>query len=143
MQPGQPTANINNLSSRVYVPGGNANGTLTFVIQGNASKQILIRAIGPTLQNFGIPTALPTTTMTVSQVSSSGNTFIASNTGWSTASNASDIQSFAQTAGAFPLASGSADSALLLTLAPGTYMVTTHAVGGQAGIALLETYKAP
>ena len=43
-------------------------------------------------------------------------------------------------AGAFPLASSSADSALLINLAPGAYTAQVSAASGGAGVALIEVY---
>ena len=46
----------------------------------------------------------------------------------------------ASQAGAFPFNSGSADSAIIVTLAPGTYSAQ---VTGTAGTALVEVYELP
>ena len=61
---------------------------------------------------------------------------IAVNDDWSGA----DISDTAATVGAFPLASGSKDAAILVKLAPGEY--TAHATGklSATGIALVEMY---
>jgi len=45
------------------------------------------------------------------------------------------------TVGAFSLAAGSADSALILTLPPGNYTVQVAGDGGTTGIALVEIYE--
>jgi hypothetical protein len=42
--------------------------------------------------------------------------------------------------GAFPLASGSTDAALVVTLQPGPYTVQILSVSNTSGIALLEVY---
>jgi hypothetical protein len=42
--------------------------------------------------------------------------------------------------GAFPLVSGSKDSALLLTLQPGAYTMTVTSPSGSTGVALVEVY---
>jgi hypothetical protein len=101
---------------------------------------VLIRAVGPTLSTFNVAGVLAQPTLTV--VDSSGNT-VATNTGWSTNANAAAIASEASTVGAFALPAGSADSALLLTLAPGSYTAIVSGVGGTSGVALVEAYLAP
>jgi hypothetical protein len=44
---------------------------------------------------------------------------------------------------AFPLPTTSADSAVLVTLSPGTYTAQVNSAGGSSGIALLEMYQMP
>lgn len=46
-------------------------------------------------------------------------------------------------AGAFALPVGSKDSALVLTLAPGSYTFRVAGVGGTTGVALGEVYALP
>ena len=52
-----------------------------------------------------------------------------------------DLLAFLRKMGAFALAQGSADSALLLTLQPGSYTAEVAGVGGTTGIALVEVYQ--
>ena len=65
---------------------------------------------------------------------------IESNTGWGTAPNAAEISAAASAVGAFALPDGSADSALLVTLAPGVYTAQVSGSGGGTGIGLVEVY---
>jgi len=125
-----------NLSCRQLVP---ANGTLTagFVISGTTSKTVLIRASGPTLASYNVPG-----TMTDPQISVfSGATVIASNAGWA---GDTAVATAAANVGAFPYASNtSKDSAVLMTLAPGSYTVQATSVSGTAGVTLIEVYEVP
>ena len=125
-----------NLSCRQLVP---ANGTLTagFVISGTTSKTVLIRASGPTLASYNVPG-----TMTDPQISVfSGTTVIASNAGWA---GDTALATAAANVGAFPYASNtSKDSAVLMTLAPGSYTVQATSVSGTAGVTLIEVYEVP
>ena len=76
---------------------------------------------------------------------------IATNAGWgvSPSPGPSTVQSglFPATAsvmttvGAFSLVSGSADSAMLVTLPPGSYTAQLSGVSGSIGIALVEVYE--
>jgi hypothetical protein len=45
--------------------------------------------------------------------------------------------------GAFPLAPGGRDAALLLTLPPGTYSAQVGGPAGATGVALVEVYEMP
>ena len=58
-----------------------------------------------------------------------------------TASNAAQIATFS--AGAFLLAIGSAEGALLLNLPPGSYSAEVSGANGTTGVALVEVYEAP
>ena len=130
-------ARLVNLSTRAYVGTGSGIEIAGFVVAGPSSEPVLLRAVGPTLASFGVsgPLAQPA----LSLFDQSGR-LIASNTGWSTASNSSQIAGGAAAAGAFPLPAGSADSALLVTLAPGRYTAQVSGVGDAGGNALVEAY---
>ncbi len=96
---------------------------------------MLIRAVGPALNAFGVPNAAPQCTLTLY----SGSTVIGTNSGWSSSPNATQISSAFTLTGAFILPSGSADAAILTSLAPGSY--TAQATG--TGAVLLEAYEVP
>jgi len=125
-----------NLSCRQLVPTG---GMLTagFVISGDTSKTVLIRASGPTLTTYGVTGVMPDPQINVY----SGSTVIASNAGW--AGDAS-IATIASTIGAFPYASStSKDSAVLITLAPGSYTAQASSSSGTSGTTIVEVYEVP
>ena len=46
-------------------------------------------------------------------------------------------------AGAFPLAAGSKDAAILISLPPGSYSAQVIGVNSTTGIALVEIYEVP
>jgi sugar lactone lactonase YvrE len=123
-----------NLSSRLRVIGGDASRSVVagFVVTGAASKQILIRAVGPGLAGFGVRDALAQPVLVLRD--STGKT-VAENDGWK---NLSIISAAGDLVGAFKLAQGSRDAALLVTLAPGAYTALVTANGN--GIVLVEVY---
>ncbi len=128
-----------NVSSRAQVLTGTSPLTVGFVIGGTESRTVLIRAAGPALTAFGISSPLPHPSLTL--FSREGYQFGA-NTGWSTATNASAVAAAATASGAFAFAAGSADSAILVTLAPGAYTAQVVDSTGASGTVLLETYQA-
>jgi hypothetical protein len=69
-----------------------------------------------------------------------GTTALATNDNWSSAANAAEIASTAVAVGAFALASGSRDAAILTTLEPGSYSAIISGVGATTGTALMELY---
>jgi hypothetical protein len=125
-----------NVSTRGYV-----SSTQTFiggfVVQGTGTRNVLIRGDGPVLASFGVSSPLADPVL---QVYNSSGTVIATNTGWGTNTTPTSISSAATAVGAFPLPSGSADSAVLLTLPPGAYTVQITSAKGNSGIALFEAY---
>jgi YVTN family beta-propeller protein len=125
-----------NISSRADVSGGAQVAIAGFVIGGQQSKPVLIRAVGPALASFGVTGELAAPALTVY----SGATVVASNTGWGSASSASEIAAAASLSGAFALPSGSADSAVVTTLAPGAYTAIVSSANGASGVALVEVY---
>jgi Ice-binding-like/Putative Ig domain len=134
---GNSGASLINVSARAQVSGGNGVLIAGFVIVGNAPRTVLVRGVGPTLAEFGVAGALADPMITVT----SGSTTEATNVGWGTGTNvASQIASVSSQVGAFPLASGSKDSALLLTLQPGAYTVQLTSVSNSTGVALVEVY---
>lgn len=125
-----------NIATRGAVGGGNAL-TAGFVAQ-DGTKMLLIRAVGPTLRNLGVPNAQDDPVLTLY----SGQTVIASNDDWGAAPSVSDIVAASAQVGAFSLANGSRDAVLLVTLEPGAY---TAMVTGKSGSAssegLVEVYE--
>lgn len=131
-------AQLVNLSARALV-GTEASILIPgFVIGGTASRQILIRAAGPTLVNppFNVGGVLEDPTLTIY----AGATPILTNDNWEDASNAATIASVGDALGAFPLEPMGADAAALVDLAPGLYTVQVSGVAGTTGVSLVELY---
>jgi hypothetical protein len=131
-----PPTVLGNVSTR-----GSVSNTRTliggFVIEGAAPRTVLVRADGPVLSTFGVPSPLPDPVLTV--YNSSG-TAIATNTGWSTNTNPASISTAALEVGAFALPNLSPESALLLTLQPGAYTAQITSAKGNSGTTLFEAY---
>jgi hypothetical protein len=126
---------LRNLSTRGQVGTGNNALTAGFFVGGTQSKQILIRAVGgASLGAFGINGTLANPQL---QIFNSNGTVVSSNDNWG--GNAA-VASAITAVGAFPLDAASTDSALLATLAPGSYTAQVTGVNGTSGIALVELY---
>jgi hypothetical protein len=134
---GGPTgsARITNLSIRTNVGSGTSALTVGFAINGSGSKQLLIRADGPTLASFGISGVLSNPQLAL--LNSSG-AVIDSDIAWG---GSAALASVFASVGAFPLPAASADSALDVSLPAGTTdTVEVSGVNGTSGIALTELY---
>jgi hypothetical protein len=136
--PATATSKLADISTRSTVGTGGNIQIAGIVITGTQAKKVLVRASGPALTGFGVSGALADPELTLL----SGQTVVATNTGWGTAANASDIAAAALQVGAFPWSSGSADSALLVTLPPGSYTAEVMGASGDQGVALVEVYDA-
>lgn len=112
--------------------------TLGFTIAGSTPKNVLIRAIGPTLGDFGVPGTVVDPQLSLFR--SGAATPLATNDNWG---GTSVLTAAFTSVGAFALPAASKDAALLTALAPGGYSVQVSGVGDTTGIALVEVYEVP
>lgn len=132
---GTPAARLVNVSARDGVGTGAGVLVAGFSISGNAPETLLIRAIGPTLAQFGVTGWLPAAQLTVYD---SAEDPVASNQGWG---GSASLQAAFSASGAFALPSGSADAALLINLPPGVYTAQESGAGAATGVGLIEVYE--
>ncbi len=133
-----------NISSRAYCGTGNNVTIGGFVITGQVAKQVLIRALGPTLttQGLGMTEVLQDPAIEIHDASH-GNVVLATNDNWTDNANASEIRTVGARVGATPIdVNDTKSSALLLTLDPGVYSFIASSKSGAAGIVLVEVYDA-
>jgi hypothetical protein len=125
------------IASRGTVTAGDGALIGGFVVTGNAPKTLLIRGVGPALTAFGVAGALADPALTIYQ----GSEALATNAGWA---NRAAIAAAGTQVGAFALAAGSRDAALLVTLSPGSYTAQVKAAQvTSSGVALIEIYEVP
>jgi glucose/arabinose dehydrogenase/inosine/xanthosine triphosphate pyrophosphatase family protein len=129
-----------NISTRAQVGTGSGIIIPGFVISGVGTEQLLARGDGPSLSAFGVSGALAQPSLSVFD---STGAVIATNTGWSTAPNAAQVASVAASVNAYPLPAGSADSALIVDLAPGSYTMQVSGTDSTTGVGLAELYEIP
>jgi hypothetical protein len=130
-----------NIASRVRCTTNNGVAIGGFVVSGNVAKQVLMRAVGPTLttQGLGQSEVLLDPTMELHQ----GSATLATNDDWTGEANASAIVSVGARIGATPFAAGDTkSSALLMTLQPGVYSFIVRGKNDTSGIVLVEVYDA-
>ena len=130
-----------NISARASAGTGNNVTIGGFVVAGAKAKQVLVRAVGPTLTTQGIGQAEVLVDPVISLYSN--GKVIATNDNWSDNANAAAIVSTAARIGATPLAQADAtSSALLIDLLPGVYSFIASGKGNTSGIVLVEVYDA-
>ena len=101
-----------------------------FIVTGTTPKNVLIRAIGPSLTGSGVPDALADPVLELH----GPDTFVTiTNNNWR-ATQETEIQS----TGIPP--TNDLESAIMATLAPGAYTAIVKGVGNGIGVALVEVY---
>lgn len=132
-----------NLSTRGLVRSGEGLLIGGVVVRGPGPKQLLIRAVGPTLGSFGVGSTLADPVLNVF----SGDRVLAANDDWGTpatgAATPAAIAAAAASVGAFALPSGSRDAAMLITLPAGGYTLQVTGKASAEGVILLEVYEVP
>src|SRR4029077_6756117 len=121
---------LGNISTRLPVGTGDNVLIAGFKITGNATKQLVLRALGPTLTQFGVPNAMEDTTR---KLHNSSVAIIVSNADWQQASNAQSIPPNLQPP-------NDLESAILTTLNPGAYTAILRGFHNSTGTALVEVY---
>ena len=127
-------ARLANLATRGQTGTGAEVLTAGFVIGPGPDKQVVIRAIGPTLSAFGLSGLLADPFLTL--INASTQATVATNDNW----RAADAATMAA-AGAFALPANSKDAVIIATLAPGAYTAQISGVGGTTGLTIAEVYE--
>lgn len=133
IEPAQHT--LLNISTRGFVQGGNEVLIAGFTVGGTGpvGTQLLIRALGPSLSDFGITNPLPDP---VVEVRDASGALLASNNDWR------DSQEAAITATRLP-PTNDRESAILITLHGGAYTAIVGSATGEPGTAVVEVYDLP
>ncbi len=124
------TYHLINISTRGFVGTGSSVMIAGFVIRGGA-KRVIIRALGPTLSGFGVVGALADPTL---EVLKDGAT-LTTNDNWRTHPTNSEVQA------ASLAPANEVESAVAVTLEPGSYTAIVRGAGGATGVALVEVYE--
>lgn len=123
---------LSNISTRSLVQTGDDVLIGGLIIGGSGTKNVLLRALGPTLGQvpFNLPNAMADPTLDLFQ----GNNLIASNDNWRQSAN----QAAVSATGLQP--PNDAESAILLSLNPGAYTAIVRGTNNTTGNALFEAY---
>ncbi len=128
-----------NLSVRTGAGTGAQTLIMGFTMSGSPDKAVLIRAIGPSLAQFGVPGVLGDPRLQLF----GGSAVLTENDNWAAPVDGSSPTSIANAfalTGAFKLEAGSRDAALVRTMAAGGYTAQVSGVGSTTGVALAELY---
>lgn len=120
-----------NISTRANVHTGQMVEIAGFIITGNAPKKLIVRAIGPSLQSFGIASALANPLL---ELRGASGVLVARNDNWRDTQEAEILNS-----GISP--ADSLESAIVATLPPGSYTALVQGAAGGEGVAVAEIYE--
>ncbi len=140
-------ARLVNLSTRAVSLGGDRVIIPGFVIQGSGTKRVLVRAVGPKLQDFGIADFLPDPVLSIFR-EVEGRPLVASNDNWTDQeSGRPDPAEVGDQVGAFALTpdpdyptDDTLSAALVLDLEAGPYSTVARDVLDRTGIGIVEVY---
>jgi hypothetical protein len=132
---GSPELRIVNSSTRLFVGTGDQVLITGLVLEGSGARSLLVRAVGPGLNPFGVTGTLPDPQLTVYD---SARRVVAANDDWT-----ASLGPIMAQAGAFPLPATSRDSALVVSLSAGAYTFMVSGANNSSGTALLEVYELP
>ena len=137
---GAPSSRITNFSGRAISGPGDQTLIVGFVVSGNGMN-LLVRGLGPALGTVGVANFLADPMLTMYGATGA---VLATDDNWginsSGVSDASAITAMDTLVGAYPLASGSLDSALLITVNNGPSTTGLVRPNSTSGVALVELY---
>lgn len=119
-----------NISTLGFVGTGNDVLIAGFVVGGPASAKVVLRALGPSLTQFGVSNPIQDPTLQLYDANGS----ISSNDDWQTTTSGESIPTSLQPA-------HPRESALQVSLAPGHYTAIVQGKGAATGVALVEAYN--
>jgi len=130
---------LGNLSTRSLVQTGDNVMIGGFIVQGAQPKNVIVRAIGPELSQYGVPNPLAAPTL---ELHNDTGALIASNDNWQhaiiggiiTSNQVQDIQNSGHAPG------NTSESAIIANLPPGNYTAIVQGVSNTTGVALVEVY---
>ena len=120
-----------NISTRGQVQSGDQLLIGGFIVGGTQPKNVVVRALGPSLVSAGINQPLSDPAVELRDVSGA---LVASNDNWGSDPNAAQIQ-LENLAPTDPN-----ESALQATLNPGSYTAIVRGINGATGVGLVEIY---
>lgn len=120
-----------NIATRLQVGTGTEVLIGGFIVQGNVSKRVAVRGIGPSLGAVGVAGALADP---VIELRDQSGAVIAQSDNWFSSDQRVDLIGI----GLAP--SHPNEAALISTVSPGAYTVVLSGVGGTSGVGLVEVY---
>lgn len=129
-----PQKSLLNISTRLRVQTADKVAIGGFIVTGNERTKVIIRGLGPSLGNAGVPGVLADPTLELH----SDSTILATNDNWKTRADGSSQQTEVEATLIPP--QNDLESAIVATLAPGAYTAILAGKNLTSGNGLLEVY---
>lgn len=110
-----------------------------FMINGTGPQRVLLRAVGESLESFGVTDAILDPVITVTAFGAT-EPLVQTSGGWDAEGNSGPLLEAMTVSGAFPLEPGSTDAAILIDLEPGLYTAIASDSSNVGGVCLVEVY---
>lgn len=127
-----------NLSARIVV--NDTPVIIGFVINGEGAKKLLVRAVGPTLTQFGVSGVMEDPKLSVTSMGRPTSVDI---NDWGDFRDKAALVAATTATGAFALPEGSKDAAALVDATPGLYTVMISKNSARGGEVIVEIYEVP
>jgi hypothetical protein len=127
-----PAPQLLNISTRAHVLTNEQVLIAGFIINGTDPKKVMIRGIGPSLNGVGVTLSDPTLEL------HQGNTTLTTNDNWKTKSDGTNQQAEIEATTIPP--ANDLESAIVMTLSPGTYSAILAGKNGGTGVGVVEVY---
>lgn len=141
-----PATRLINLSTRGFVGQGDQTMICGLIVSGkegnSAMTTLLIRAVGPSLERFGVNGVLKEPKISIFTADGKPYTrefWYPLESGYMTLDQ--HVQAMTAKVGAFPLTAGLKDAVELRPFPPGIYTIHVSGLNGTVGNILLETYQ--
>ncbi len=130
---------LGNLSTRAFVQTDNNVMIGGFIVQGTQPKRLILRAIGPELNQYGVPNPMADPTL---ELHNATGALIGRNDNWQTtiiggiigSDQVQDIRNSGHAPG------DARECAIIADLPPGNYTAIVRGVNNMTGVALVEAY---
>jgi hypothetical protein len=119
-----------NISTRLRVETGDDALIGGFIVTGSAAKRVILRALGPSLAQFGLTDLLANPVL---ELRAANGSVLMSNNNWKETQ-----QTEIQNSGVAP--TNDLESAIITTLAPGNYTAVVRGDQNTTGIGVVEVY---
>lgn len=136
---GVTKSNLLNVSARLQIGVADDVAISGFIVAGNGTKRVMLRAIGPSLAQSGIAGALSDPFL---ELHDSTGAIIASNDNWQTTQLGGVIteDQVAAIRASTIAPSDPAEAAIIANLSPGSYTAIARSATGGTGVGLAEVY---
>ena len=134
-----------NISARAEVGGTEKTLVAGFVVSGETSKKVLIRAVGPTLLPYGVTNYLADPVIFLRRLVNGAWVDVRENDNSAVGNDPALVKSAAAAAGSGLqlLATDTKSAELIISLPAGTYTAEVKSGTGTVGVVLVEVYEVP